>query len=149
MLTLKQIREDSQRAIERLAVKGIDATETIAKIIELDDRRKSIQAELDQQLARQNSIAKQIGQLMAQGKKEEATAAKESVAELKESSKKLDEQLHATLDEMNAAIGTLPNFPADIVPYGKTAADNLVVKLSDTYTKLHENPLSHGALARK
>lgn len=87
MLTLKQIREDSQRAIERLAVKGIDATETIAKIIELDDRRKSIQAELDQQLARQNSIAKQIGQLMAQGKKEEATAAKESVTELKESSK--------------------------------------------------------------
>ncbi len=149
MLTLKQIREDSQRAIERLAVKGIDATETIAKIIELDDRRKSIQAELDQQLARQNSIAKQIGQLMAQGKKEEATAAKESVAELKESSKKLDEQLHATLDEMNAAIVTLPNFPADIVPHGKTAADNLVVKLSDNYTKLPENPLPHWELARK
>ena len=149
MLTLKQIREDSQRAIERLAVKGIDATETIAKIIELDDRRKSIQAELDQQLARQNSIAKQIGQLMAQGNKEEATAAKESVAELKESSKKLDEQLHATLDEMNAAIVTLPNFPADIVPHGKTAADNLVVKLSDNYTKLPENPLPHWELARK
>ena len=149
MLTLKQIREDSQRAIERLAVKGIDATETIVKIIELDDRRKSIQAELDQQLARQNSIAKQIGQLMAQGKKEEATAAKESVAELKESSKKLDEQLHATLDEMNAAIVTLPNFPADIVPHGKTAADNLVVKLSDNYTKLPENPLPHWELARK
>ena len=149
MLTLKQIREDSQRAIERLAVKGIDATETIAKIIELDDRRKSIQAELDQQLARQNSIAKQIGQLMAQGKKEEATAAKESVAELKESSKKLDEQLHATLDEMNAAIVTLPNFPADIVPHGKTAEDNLVVKLSDNYTKLPENPLPHWELARK
>ena len=149
MLTLKQIREDSQRAIERLAVKGIDATETIAKIIELDDRRKSIQAELDQQLARQNSIAKQIGQLMAQGKKVEATAAKESVAELKESSKKLDEQLHATLDEMNAAIVTLPNFPADIVPHGKTAADNLVVKLSDNYTKLPENPLPHWELARK
>lgn len=149
MLTLKQIREDSQRAIERLAVKGIDATETIAKIIELDDRRKSIQAELDQQLARQNSIAKQIGQLMAQGKKEEATAAKESVAELKEASKKLDEQLHATLDEMNAAIVTLPNFPADIVPHGKTAEDNLVVKLSDNYTKLPENPLPHWELARK
>ena len=149
MLTLKQIREDSQRSIERLAVKGIDATETIAKIIELDDRRKSIQAELDQQLARQNSIAKQIGQLMAQGKKEEATAAKESVAELKEASKKLDEQLHATLDEMNAAIVTLPNFPADIVPHGKTAADNLVVKLSDNYTKLPENPLPHWELARK
>ena len=149
MLTLKQNREDSQRAIERLAVKGIDATETIAKIIELDDRRKSIQAELDQQLARQNSIAKQIGQLMAQGKKEEATAAKESVAELKEASKKLDEQLHATLDEMNAAIVTLPNFPADIVPHGKTAADNLVVKLSDNYTKLPENPLPHWELARK
>lgn len=50
---------------------------------------------------------------------------------------------------MNAAIVTLPNFPADIVPHGKTAADNLVVKLSDNYTKLPENPLPHWELARK
>jgi len=149
MLTIKQIRDDRQHAVERLAVKGVDAEPVIARIEELDDRRKALQAELDQQLSRQNSIAKQIGQLMAQGKKEEAAAAKASVAELKESSKQLDEQLRSTVEELNAAIVTLPNFPAEIVPHGKTAEDNLVVKLVENYTALPENPLPHWELARK
>ncbi len=149
MLTIKQIRDDRQHAIERLAVKGVDAEPVIARIEELDDRRKALQAELDQQLSRQNSTAKQIGQLMAQGKKEEAAAAKASVAELKESSKQLDEQLRSTVEELNAAIVTLPNFPAEIVPRGKTAEDNLVVKLVENYTDLPENPLPHWELARK
>ena len=47
MLTLKQIRDDRERAIERLAVKGVDAAQTVAKIEELDDRRKAVQAQLD------------------------------------------------------------------------------------------------------
>ena len=149
MLTIKQIRDDRRHAIERLAVKGVDAEPVIARIEELDDRRKAIQAELDQQLSRQNAIAKQIGQFMAQGKKDEAAAAKASVAELKESSKRLDEQLRSTVEELNAAIVTLPNFPAEIVPHGRTAEDNLVVKLVESYTPLPENPLPHWELARK
>ena len=61
MLTLKQIREDKEAAIARLAKKGVEAAPIIAKIEELDDKRKSIQAELDSCLAEQNVAAKQIG----------------------------------------------------------------------------------------
>ena len=61
MLTLKQLREDKELAIARLAKKGVDAAPIIAKIEELDDKRKSIQAELDNCLAEQNKAAKQIG----------------------------------------------------------------------------------------
>ena len=72
MLTLKQLRDDKQLAIARLAKKGVDAAPIIDKIIELDDKRKAIQSDLDNCLAEQNKAAKQIGALMAQGKKEEA-----------------------------------------------------------------------------
>ena len=71
MLTLKQIRDDKEAAIRRLAKKGVDAAPIIAKIEQLDDRRKAIQAELDSCLAEQNAAAKQIGMLIAQGKREE------------------------------------------------------------------------------
>ena len=51
MLTLKQLRDDKQLAIARLAKKGVDAAPIIAKIEELDDKRKAIQSELDNCLA--------------------------------------------------------------------------------------------------
>ena len=83
MLTLKQIRDDKEAAIRRLAKKGVDAAPIIAKIEQLDDRRKAIQAELDSCLAEQNAAAKQIGMLIAQGKREEAEEKKRFVASLK------------------------------------------------------------------
>ena len=90
MLTIKQIRENRAYTIERLAVKGVDAAEAVDRIEKLDDERKSIQARLDGNLAEQNAIAKEIGMLFKQGKKDEAEAAKARTAALKEASKELD-----------------------------------------------------------
>ena len=64
MLTIKQIRDDKQAAIRKLAKKGVDAAPVIARIETLDDRRKAIQTELDNTLAAQNKAAKEIGALM-------------------------------------------------------------------------------------
>ena len=149
MLTLKQIRDDEAHAIERLAVKGVDAAPVIRRIVALDDRRKEIQKELDTKLAEQNTIAKEIGRLFAQGKREEADAAKEKTAQLKADTKVLDEELKKTEEELRTQIVTLPNFPARIVPEGKTAADNLVVKIVEEIPKLPEGALPHWELARK
>ncbi len=149
MLTIKQIRDDKAYAIERLAVKGVDAAPAIARIEELDDRRKAVQARLDNLLAEQNAIAKQVGALFAQGKKEEANAAKERTASLKEESKALDEELKTINEQLTAEIVLLPNFPAKIVPEGKTAEDNLVVKIVDEIPKLPEGALPHWELAKK
>ncbi len=149
MLTLKQIRDDEAHAIERLAVKGVDAAPVIRRIVALDDRRKEIQKELDTKLAEQNAIAKEIGRLFAQGKREEADAAKEKTAQLKADTKVLDEELKKTEEELRAQIVTLPNFPARIVPEGKTAADNLVVKIVEEIPKLPEGALPHWELAKK
>ena len=134
MLTLQQLRGDKEAAIARLAKKGVDAAPIIAKIEELDDRRKAVQAELDNCLAQQNKAAKEIGALMGQGKREEAEERKQQVAALKARSAELSTEHDAVSAELQAQIVLLPNFPAEIVPEGKTAEDNLVVKLVENYS---------------
>ena len=149
MLTLQQLRGDKELAIKKLAKKGVDAAPIIAKIEELDDARKALQVELDNCLAEQNKAAKEIGMLMGQGRREEAEERKQQVAALKARSAELAAQHEETSAALQAQIVLLPNFPADIVPEGKTAEDNLVVKIDENYTTLPENPLPHWELARK
>ena len=149
MLTLQQLRGDKEAAIAKLAKKGVDAAPIIAKIEEADDRRKALQAELDACLAEQNKAAKEIGALMGQCKREEAEQRKAQVAALKARAVELAAEHEMATAELNAQIVLLPNFPADIVPEGRTAEDNLVVKIDENYSKLPENPLPHWELARK
>ena len=149
MLTLQQLRGDKEAAIAKLAKKGVDAAPIIAKIEEADDRRKALQAELDACLAEQNKAAKEIGALMGQGKREEAEQRKAQVAALKARSVELSAEHDKATAELNAQIVLLPNFPAEIVPEGRTSEDNLVVKIDENYSTLPENPLPHWELARK
>ena len=149
MLTLQQLRGDKELAIKKLAKKGVDAAPIIAKIEELDDARKALQVELDSCLAEQNKAAKEIGMLMGQGKREEAEERKQQVAALKAKSAELSAKHEETSAALQAQIVLLPNFPADIVPEGMTAEENLVVKIDENYSELPENPLPHWELAKK
>ena len=149
MLTLQQLRGDKELAIKKLAKKGVDAAPIIAKIEELDDARKALQVELDNCLAEQNKAAKEIGMLMGQGKREEAEERKQQVAALKAKSAELSAKHEETSAALQAQIVLLPNFPADIVPEGMTAEENLVVKIDENYSELPENPLPHWELAKK
>ena len=149
MLTLKQLRENKAEAISRLQKKGVDAESIITLIEELDDKRKALQNELDNCLAEQNQAAKQIGMLMGKGLKEEAEAKKQEVAALKARSNELKEESDKVAEELQNEIVKLPNFPADIVPEGRTAEDNVVVKLVENYTEIPGEALPHWELAKK
>ncbi len=149
MLTLKQLRDNKEEAIRRLAKKGVDAAPIIARIEEFDDKRKALQAELDNCLAQQNAAAKQIGALMGKGLKEEAEAKKQEVAGLKSRSNELKEESERVAVELQNQIVLLPNFPAEIVPEGRTAEDNVVVKLVENYTEIPGEALPHWELAKK
>ena len=149
MLTLKQLRDNKEEAIRRLQKKGVDATPIIARIEELDDKRKALQVELDNCLAEQNAAAKQIGALIGKGLKEEAEAKKQEVAGLKTRSQQLKEESDKVAEELQAEIVLLPNMPADIVPEGRTAEDNVVVKLVENYTEIPGEALPHWELAKK
>ena len=89
----------------------MDATEAVEKIEALDDERKSIQAQLDACLAQQNAIAKEVGMLFKQGKKEEAEAAKAKTVQLKERSRSMEERLRAVGEEPERRDRDVAEFP--------------------------------------
>ncbi len=149
MLTLKQIRDNRAEAMRRLAKKGVDAAPIIDSIEALDDQRKAIQVELDNCLAAQNQAAKQIGALMGKGDKAAAEAKKSEVAELKSRSAELQEQSKSINDELQSKIVLLPNFPADIVPEGRHAEDNEVVKLVEVELNMPADAKPHWELTSK
>lgn len=148
MLTLKLLREQPDFVIEKLAVKNFDAKEIVAKILKADELRRASQTQKDAVLAEQNQKAKEIGGLMKAGKREEAEEAKKQVAQLKERSKELEQMMEAQNNEMMENLVLLPNIPADIVPAGKTAEDNLIVKEGGEKPQLGEDAKPHWELAK-
>lgn len=149
MLTLKQIRGQKEATLTALVKKGVDATVTIEQIIALDDRRKAIQQELDANLAQQNALAKQIGQLFKEGKADQANQLKEQTVALKTASATLSADQVQVQEQLDAQIVTLPNLPAEIVPVGRTAQDNLNVKQAGENPTLPTDAMPHWELAKK
>ena len=149
MLTLKLLREDPEFVIRKLAVKNFDAREIVTRINELDVNRRTLQTELDACLSEQKQKAALIGGLMKQGKKEEAEAIKSEVAVLKDKSKELEAKSEENNSELDSLLVLLPNIPCDMVPEGKGAEDNVVVKMGNQIPDLGEDALAHWDLAKK
>ena len=150
MLTLKLLRDDPQLVIDRLKVKNFDAGEIVGKILELDARRRSLQQQSDALLAEQKKRAGEIGGLMKQGLREEAEAAKKEVAALKARSGELLSLGEEAAKQLQDQLVLLPNLPCSLVPEGKSAADNLVVKEGGPEeVVLPEGALPHWELAKK
>ncbi|MDE6587030.1 MAG: serine--tRNA ligase [Paramuribaculum sp.] len=149
MLTIQQIKADPQLIIDRLAVKGFDAKEPIARILTLDNDRRTAQLENDSLAAEQNKLAASIGALMKQGKREEAEEAKKQVAALKEAQKLASTRLAAAEDETREILLSVPNIPCEAVPAGLTAADNVVEKTGGPMPELGDDALPHWDLAKK
>lgn len=149
MLTLQQIKADPARTVARLAIKGFDGKEPIDKVLALDERRRQLQLDNDNKAAELNRIAASIGQLMKEGKKDEANEAKAEVGALKDAQKEIAVQLAATEQELRDLLCTIPNLPCDMVPEGKTAEDNVVEKTGGPMPNLPEDALAHWDLARK
>ena len=149
MLTFKMLREDPEFVIRKLAIKNFDARAIVEEVLDLDARRRALQTESDNLLAQQKVKAGEIGRLMKQGLKDEAENAKKEVAELKAKSTALLAQYDEVSAELDAKIVLLPNIPCDLVPEGKSAEDNLVVKMGGPDAKLPENALPHWELCKK
>ncbi|MBR5432975.1 MAG: serine--tRNA ligase [Bacteroidales bacterium] len=149
MLTVQLIRENPEFVVKRLAIKNFDAKEAVEKIIALDEKRIAIQKDLNAKQSEINSLSKEIGALFAQKKVDEANAAKEKTGELKEAIKNLDQEMSDVASQLQKEIVLLPNLPAEIVPVGKTADDNVVVKSQEGVVPAEANLLCHWELAEK
>jgi seryl-tRNA synthetase len=149
MLTLKVMTENREEVIRRLATKHFDASEIIDRIIEADKIRRESQQELDANLAALKRTSTTIGQWMKEGKKDEAEAARRSVAALKESNKSLEEAKEAAEKEIYKLSALIPNLPHESVPEGRSAEDNVIERQGGEIPSLGEGALPHWDLAKK
>ena len=150
MLQLQYIKEHRDEVIARLKIKNVqDVENRIDSIIRLDEQRRALQAKADAVKAEQNRIAKEIGALMKQGKREEAEAAKAQTAALKAEEKELSEQQTAVGSQLDEELISLPNAPHISVPVGKSEADNVVVGEFGDKPELPADALPHWELCAK
>ncbi len=149
MLTLKQIIEDRDEVIRRLAIKHFDATAILDEVIYLDKQRRETQQSLDASLAEQNAIAKEIGALMKAGKKDEAEAIRVRVADMKATSHELEEKKAELENEIRTHLLLIPNLPHPSVPEGNGAEDNICISSGGSVPDLSEQKLPHWELAKK
>ena len=147
MLQVAQVLKDKETILHGLKKRNFKEPEkAIDILLELDEKRKSLQQKHDNALAETNQLSKQIGQLMAQGKKEEAEAIKVKTAEYKNEGKILGEELKAVEDELRELLYTIPNVPNTKVPAGNTDQDNVVESTHGEIPRLHAGAKPHWEL---
>jgi len=149
MLQLQFIRDNKELVINRLNIKNFDASELVEEIINLDNARRSTQKKLDDNLAKSNQLAKEIGRLFKEGQRELAETVRKESTELKVLTKDLEQTLNNIKTDLNEKLIELPNIPHESVKAGKSEADNEIVYEEGTIPDLGENALPHWELASK
>ncbi|MFN8321485.1 MAG: serine--tRNA ligase [Chitinophagales bacterium] len=149
MLEITALRNAPQEIKNRLTVKNFKEVNLIDEILTVDEKRRSIQTKLDENLAKQNAIAKEIGDLFKQGKREDADKKKAETASLKEDSKLFESQLTIAEEQMRDILVRIPNTPHISVPLGKTPEENEVIKQVGEIPTLFEGALPHWDIAKQ
>lgn len=149
MLQVAYIKDNKDKVLAGLKKRNFGKLELIDEIISLDESRKKIQFDLDSQLSEMNKISKDIGILMKEGKKDEAENAKSQTLSLKESTKKLQQNLSETEEKLKLALYEVPNIPNDLVPVGTNEEDNLEVFKHTAHENIINDALPHWELTKK
>ncbi len=149
MLQINYIRDNKATIVKLLAIKNFDASIIIDEIINLDDRRKSTQKELDDSLAKSNKLAKEIGGFYKTGQRDKAEDAKAQSSELKFIAKELEQKLDTIVTGLNDKLIELPNVPHESVPRGNSDEDNELLYEEGTIPKLYKDAIPHWELASR
>lgn len=149
MLHVTDIRDHKEAYIQALTKRNFEASAIFDQVLELDEKRRSTQASLDNTLAESNKLSKEIGMLFKNGEAQKANLLKERTGKLKEDSKNLQEVLSTTVEELEQLLYTIPNIPQDSVPAGKSDEDNEEVFRKGDVPVLAEGSLPHWELAKK
>ncbi len=147
MLQINFVRENNQKIIDRLKARNFDASGIVEKIIDVDVKRREAQKNLDNNLAKSNALARQIGELFKSGKKDEAEKVKEQTTQLKQENKELQKELEKYKEEQETLLIQLPNIPHEAVKPGNTEDDNEIIFQSETDLKYSKDLLPHWDLA--
>ncbi len=150
MLQLAVIRDQQQKILEGLRKRNFkDGESLIRQIIDNDQLRRDTQKTLDEIKAKSNMDAKAIGDLMKNGKADEATALRAQVAADKDKVKTLEADFEVYDKKQIELLYKIPNVPHEKVPAGVGADDNLNVYEHGTIPTLDADALPHWELIKK
>ena len=147
MLPLAYLREQPEKIKEGLAKRNFPQPELVDQLLETDQKRRTIQSQLDETLSKSNQLAKEIGTLFKSGQAEKANTLKTQTADLKTTGKTLQEQLQKVEVELLSIRTQIPNVPDQSVPAGNSENDNEEVFSAGSIPDLGENALPHWELA--
>ncbi|MBC7744092.1 MAG: serine--tRNA ligase [Flavobacterium sp.] len=149
MLQVSYIRENREKVLERLKFKGFKQPELVDSLIGLDEDRRLTQIELEKIVSESNLGARQIGELMRQGLKEQAEALKVKTSAVKEQTKLLADKLANLEGKLQTILLQLPNLPHQSVPFGINPDNNVTVFEHGQIPALPDNALPHWELGVK
>lgn len=149
MLQVNNIRAHKDAYITALKKRNFDATSLFEDALKYDDMRKASQTDLDAVLAESNRLSKEIGMLFKSGEHQKANAVKAQTADLKENSKRLQDELRDAEEKLQNILFEIPNIPNDLVPAGVDEADNEEVFNEGDVPVLAEGSQPHWELAKK
>ena len=124
MLEITFIRENPEVVKQGMLNKGEPSADAVDEAIKKDEEWRGLVTEIGELRAESNTKAKQIGQLMGQGKKEEAQQIIQETSRSKEKIKELEEKVGAVRRELDELLYKIPNVPEPSVPVGHTEEDN-------------------------
>lgn len=127
MLDIQIIREQPDRVKQAMQAKNIAEVDLVDRLLALDAEWRQTETRLQEAQSQINTISKSIGQLMREGKKEDAEAAKAQTADLKAQIREWEEWTREKEKERRQMLLEIPNIPHESVPLGATPDENLVV----------------------
>ncbi len=142
MIDIKFLRENPETVKENIRKKFQDSKlELVDEVISLDAQGRKTQKEADDLRARRNKISKEIGALMAQGKKEEAEAKKAEVAAGAKMLLELEEKEKEINEKITKIMMVIPNIIDESVPIGKDDSENVeITKYGEPVVPEYEIP---------
>lgn len=129
MLDMKFVRENPELVKENIKKKFQDEKlPLVDQVIELDERRRAAMTKADELRANRNKLSKEIGALMAQGKKEEGMALRQKVADQAKELEELTKEANQLNEQVTKIMMTIPNIIDPSVPIGKDDSENVEVE---------------------
>lgn len=149
MLQVSFIKQNREEVLKGLAIRNFKQISVVDKVIALDDKRKSLQSEIDDLQSKINTTSKQIGHLIAKKETDEADRIKTEIGDFKAALEPLSANLEKTLEDLAKLLLSIPNLPHHSVPAGSGAADNVIVREGGQHPKPENASLPHWDLAKK
>ena len=148
MLTIKQIKGQTEDVIRRLQKKHFDAREYINELLKLDDERRTKQQEIETENATQKDLSRQVIGHMHQAQTMDAERVRQMAVASRDKCRKLEEEKKEVEARIREILLQIPNLPAEIVPEGATAEDNVCVKMGGHNPELPADAAPHWELAK-